>query len=98
MQEFGRDQLKLFQAASGTQLGSELNLLARGRTKVLSVPNALLHDCGCPVCTETVCVLIVLSARSSAHLLLKQYVSLKLKTPQAISSPHLLRQDTRDVI
>jgi len=92
LQEFGRDQLKLFQAASSTQLGSKLNLLVRATTKALSGPNTLLHVCGCPVCTERACVLIALSAQSSAGLLLKQYVSLNLKTSQAISLPHLLRQ------
>lgn len=83
LQEFGRDQLKLLQAASSTQLGAELHLLAKVRLKVLPVPNALLHVCSCPVCTETVCLLILLSAQSSAQLL-KRYVSLKLKTSQTI--------------
>lgn len=68
LQEFGREQSKLSQAARSTRLGSKLHL-AGARTKAVSAPSALLH--GCPVCTE-VRASIVLSTQLSAHLLLKQ--------------------------
>lgn len=97
LQEFGRDQLKLFQAASSTQPGSELHLHARARTKVLPVPNNLLQICGCPVCTETN-MFCLYCLQSPAHLLLSQHMNLKQKTSEAVSLPHLLRQDTRDMI
>lgn len=75
LQEAGRDQQKPFQMARSACVGCKPNLLARVRANALSVPSALLSVCSSPVCNEMGCILSVLSAQSSTHLQLKEYVS-----------------------